>query len=267
MLKTAIDIPSKDAIAGFRSCLHAQVVLSACRDQLVGVEKSVRSAWRHARLVEALYHPRRYLRVVYALGDNPKLPANRLWPEGRLVYLHAPLRKPMSRRGTIVTIGGAEVEAHCFPNDRRLRGLRRFALRESTLHVWQQWIDQSGDGFCIDPASLQRLLVRYVPEQKWVIRLRGEGGTPSSGPPTKRRIAVRCTSPIVCATLLERHNALAKRLEGGGNSFRVPSVVGVSEDRTLLVLCQGWFDGLARVAQRPSAVSWQTPSRGQRGHE
>ena len=64
MLKTSIDIPSEDTIAGFRSCLDPQVVLPACRDQLVGVEESVRNAWRHARLVEALYHPRRYLRVV-----------------------------------------------------------------------------------------------------------------------------------------------------------------------------------------------------------
>lgn len=240
------DPPVDDILGGVFTRLNPASVLEACRDQLPEDDHAGGRAWCDTRVVEALYHPRRYVRVAYALLPETSVPTRRLWPETDIVYLHAPVRKPMSRRGTILTIGDVEFEAYRFPNDRRLRGLRKFAGSETAVRAWQGWLDggagrlenrsQGGVPCDIDPTTLQRLLVRYVPEHKWIVRLRAETTERGSGARRKRRIAVRCASPKSCSTLLAHHSALARAAREGNAAFDVPGVVGDNVNQGILAI-------------------------------
>ncbi|MEK6677083.1 MAG: phosphotransferase [Planctomycetota bacterium] len=240
MLTTAMNVPNETVIGALTPLVDAELVLQACRGQLTRVKEDVRSSWRSARLIEALYHPKRYVRVVYALMDDPATPASRLWPEGQLVYFHAPVRRPMSRRGTVLELDGQSVEAYAFPQDRRLRGLRTFARRDRCAATWQKWSACGGNGLNLNPGSLQRLLVRYVPEQKWIVRLRGEWGSEDAGDVEIRRIAVRACRPSLCTMLTRRHSALESQ-RGGSTGFRVPKVVGAEVEQGLLAV--EWIRG------------------------
>lgn len=237
-------IPSEHAIAGFSDCLNEQAVLAACRAQLAQVDASVRLGWASARRIEALYHPGRYLRVAYVLLPAGDIEANRYWPEGQLIYLQAPLRAPLSRRGTRLELGSADVEAYVFPNDRRLRGMRKFAGRDTTAKTWAQWSEKTGDGRIV-PETLQRLLVRYVPEQKWIIRLRAEFEPEGGGPPIKRRLAVRCARAAMHAVLRQRHDALNAIESNTEASFCVPKIIGSVDANTVLAV--EWIRGSSLV--------------------
>jgi aminoglycoside phosphotransferase len=246
MLTSPGDLPADPVLDAVLAHLAPDAVLAACRARLVTVAPAVRDSWTCCRMIEASYHPRRYVRVAYALLSDPVIPLNRSWPEGQVVYLHAPLRAPLSRRGTLLTLGGIPIEAYAFPDDRRLRGLRKFAGRAVAASTWQEWLIRSGDNFQLQPESLRRVLLRYVPEQKWIVRLRAtgddiddasDGSWPirswnSQGTPlNKRSIAVRAAGRIACAELLVRHLRLA---EAAPATFQVPGVVGVDLERGLL---------------------------------
>lgn len=269
MLATSTDHPSEQTLAAVDASLHAPDVLEACRQQLERVDEDLRARWRAARQIEAIYHPQRYLRVVYALLDDDTTPSNRYWPEGQLIYLQTPVRTPMSRRGTLLSLGNAQVEAYRFPNDRRLRGLRTFTRRDLSAQVWQSWVDHEPGNWRIDMRTLQRLLIRYVPEQKWVVRLRAEWGNRGSGESHKRRIAVRAAASSACAVLEARHHALAALSEDDRTSFVVPPVVGGQVDHGLLAV--EWMRGVSLVdtlRQRdPSDVFAQIVTRLQRLHQ
>lgn len=241
MSSTNVQFPIDAQFGDWNERLQPARVLEVCREQLERVPDDSRRAWRECRMIEALYHPGRYLRVAYALLDDPATPANRQWPEGQIIYLNAPVRAPMSRRGAVLSIDGEQVEAYRFPNDRRLRGLRTFAGRGDTVATWQRWIDESTRDFTIRPESLQRLLVRYVPEQKWVIRLRAEGRKGVK----KRRIAVRSASPELCARLKTRHSQLAKWAKGCESGLVVPPVIGADIESGLLAV--EWLRGESLV--------------------
>jgi aminoglycoside phosphotransferase (APT) family kinase protein len=188
----------------------------------------------HAVPLDTLYHPGRYVRRAFAFLRDPHTPANRVWPEGEILYVHAPARSPMSRRGRVHRLGDTEVEVYRFPNDRRLRGLRRFAGVQLAPRVWQQWLDAAAPGARLDPATLQRRFIRYCPEYKWIVRLRAEVKLPGAGETVKRRIAVRCAAPRACADLAERHAAVTRALAGA--SLRVPALVGVRDDLGLVAV-------------------------------
>lgn len=232
-MSTMIDIPVDALLGDWRERLSPAAVLDACREQLTRVDVEKRRRWRACEMIEALYHPGRYIRIGYVLLDDPHTPAERRWPEGQVIYLHAPLREPMSRRGEQITLGSDAVEAYGFPNDRRLRGLRHFAARQAAVECWQRWLRQSGDAWTITPDSLQRLLVRYVPEQKWIVRLRA-AGCDREGAPSKRRLAIRAASPASCARLAERHTALARCASESDGLFVVPRMVGLDHEQGLL---------------------------------
>ncbi|MBI4717176.1 MAG: hypothetical protein HY763_05180 [Planctomycetes bacterium] len=234
MLAEAADIRREGLPHQPTVCLEPRLVLEACREQFTRVGVQRRERWRTARMIEALYDPQRYLRVVYAFLDDADTPDRRLWPEGDLVYLHTPLRDPISRRGTALVLEGTTAEAYCFPNDRRLRGLRRFTRREAAARVWQEWLDPQGERYRIEPDSLQRLLVRYVPEQKWLARLRAERLDRRTGVSAPSRIAVRSAADAVCAALLNRHTALSEDTGSSSPAFRVPRVVGVRPAEALI---------------------------------
>jgi aminoglycoside phosphotransferase (APT) family kinase protein len=143
----------------------------------------------------------------------------------------------MSRRGEILRIDGHDVEAYCFPNDRRLRGLRTFARRDLTLEAWRRWSPLDAQ---IDEDSLQRILVRFVPEQKCVVRLRAEWKR-ADGTTETRRIAVRCGSTSACESLEHRHRRVAAHFDGSNLGIAVPRVVGCDAQRGLLAV--EWLRG------------------------
>ncbi len=235
MLVASKQIPVDASLPVLPACLDGHAVLTACRAQLPQLEEGVKAQdWCKAHLIEALYHPGRYVRVVYALLSDPETPEHRYWPEGQLVYLHAPVRQPVSRRGTVLHLAGEDVEAYRFPNDRRLRGLRNFARRDSCVQAMEGWIGGGVGGGRIEPDSLQRLLVRYVPEQKWIVRLRAELTGSNHAKRTKCRLAVRAASPTVIAALEARHNLLNESPKETGPRFQIPRVVGVDRDGGLL---------------------------------
>lgn len=239
MLSPTIDLPSDEALGSFAACLDATIVLAICRKQLTCFDDTLRGSWVEARKMEALYHPGRHLRVVYALLSDPDMSADRYWPEAQIVYFHWPVRPPMSRRGVVVSLGDAEVEAYCFPNDRRLRGLRCSTHRDTMIDAWQCWT--TNDSKTLDGNSLQRLLVRYVPEQKWVVRLRGEFRLPDGSESEKRRIALRISSPSTCHMLAERHTRMASTNNSDAPCFTIPQVVGQNFDKGMLAV--EWIRG------------------------
>ncbi|MFQ5412737.1 MAG: hypothetical protein ACE5EC_10590, partial [Phycisphaerae bacterium] len=217
----------------------------ACREQLTHVPSEERSSWACCRVVEALYHPDRYIRVAYALLDDETIPPNRNWPQGQIVYVHAPLREPMSRRGQVLRLDNTEVEVYLFPNDRRLRGLRKFQGRVDAVNVWQNWIDESSDDFRMSPDTLRRVMIRYVPEQKWIVRLRARGVETGSGNASKRSIAVRLASSDSCEALMQRHQSLAAQIAEFNVPFTVPAVIGADLNGGLLAT--EWIKGKSLV--------------------
>ncbi len=190
--------------------------------------------------LDTLYHPGRYVRRSFAVVRSADTPLSRVWPEGELFYVHFPARQPMSRRGRICRAESTEVELYRFPNDRRLRGLRRFAATKLAPQIWQPWLEQATPGARLNPATLQRRFVRYSPEYKWIVRLRAEVELPGAKDRVKRRIAVRCAAPKSCRQLAERHLAVAAALSGCEN-VRVPALIGVRDD--LGVVAVEWDRG------------------------
>jgi hypothetical protein len=53
------------------ACLDPFVVFEAARSDLRRMYEEARARWREARMIEAIYQPSRYLRIVYALVDDP----------------------------------------------------------------------------------------------------------------------------------------------------------------------------------------------------
>lgn len=211
-------------VGGALSALDGNAILSAEGSAELFAQDG---APAECRLIEALYHPNRYVRAAFALLDGADIPAQRYWPQGRVIYLQHPIRRPLSRRGTEIHLNGVPFECYVFPNDRRLRGLRRFTSRQAAVACWQAWLDRGGDAFDIDAQSLRRVLLRYVPEQKWIARLRCRGIERSSRQTTKRSIAVRCANSETVMDLAHRHALLACNARRGTLSFDVPDVVGV----------------------------------------
>jgi aminoglycoside phosphotransferase (APT) family kinase protein len=241
MLTNRLEIPVDHVLGDWRERLAPARVLEVCKADLLRVAAEVRASWRDIRVVEALYHPGRYLRIAYVLLADPSTPPERQWPEGQVVYLHTPLRQPLSRRGQPLCLNGINVEAYSFPNDRRLRGMRNFAGRADAAATWQRWIDSGPADFDIEADSLQRLLMRYVPEQKWIIRLRAEARARTSGETKKRRIAVRSALPNACLELERRHRALARWARQMNGDLMIPDVVGCDADEGLLAV--EWLRG------------------------
>lgn len=228
------DFPRDRVLGEVLARLDPATVLAAIQAQFDDIPQYTRDGWRHIVAIDAAYHPERHVRLVFALLSDPQTPHERLWPEGELVYLHAPVRRPMSRRGRILRLGDVEVEVYRFPDDRRLRGLRKFASATAAPQQWQRWIDATGGGE-INPATLQRRFIRYVPEEKWIARLRAEVSVAGIAEPVKRRIAIRCSSPAACERLARRQTGVFDAL-AESSAIRVPKVVGAEFTSGLLAI-------------------------------
>lgn len=263
MLTTVAQIPHETVIPAFAALLDPDAVLAGCQSQWSRVDEPTRFSWRSARMIEALYHPQRHLRVAYVLLTDPATDPSRYWPEGRIVYFHSPVRLPLSRRGDLLSIDGSPVEIYGFPNDRRLRGLRQAAGRIHGMHQWKDWLMQSGNDDRFDAASMQRLMVRYVPEQKWVVRLRAVWNSNGSTDDEIRRLAVRACRSSTCERLVQRHREFAAMKNAGQAAFRIPELVGHSSDRGLLGV--EWIRGATLIEtlrqQEPSVVMGEVLQR------
>ncbi|MEK6797799.1 MAG: hypothetical protein AABZ12_02410 [Planctomycetota bacterium] len=252
---TAIDDrPHDDVLAGAIAMLSGPELLPACREQLTDVEDDRRRRWTRLNLVESAYHPGRYVRVVVAMMTEEDVPQRRLWPEAHLIYLHTPVRTPMSRRGNVLRIGRESFEAYCFPEDRRLRGLRKFAGSNDAAEQWARWNERAGGSGRIIPETLQRVLLRYVPEDRWVVRLRAEFEDHATGQRTKRRIAVRCTSPAAAADILRRQDQVRRELHEREATIRVPEVKGADVELGLIAVEWDRGDSLLTALREGGAV-------------
>jgi aminoglycoside phosphotransferase (APT) family kinase protein len=196
--------------------------------------------WKRCCIIGALYHPGRYIRVAYALLREDEVSDRRIWPEGQIVHLHHPVRSPVSRRGAVLEMDGLSAEIYVFPNDRRLRGVRKIAGRREALELWQHWLDRNGDGTKLLPESLRRRLIRYVPEQKWLAKMRARVTGPASAATKVKSIALRGTTPRASAVLAQRHRMLGRCLDPA-DGFVVPAVVGADEAQGILAV--KWLRG------------------------
>lgn len=235
------EMPIDAQLGDLRAALAPQRVLQACKSALTRATPGERESWKCARIIEALYSPGREVRIAYSLLTDPQTPDERIWPEAQIVYLVSPVRPSESQRGELLEIDGHTFEAYHFPNDRRLRTVRRFQGKADAIAAWQSWINQGAGDFRIDGDSLQRRLVRYVPEQKWIIRLRADGADPRAGTTSKRRIAVLAAQARQCELVAARHRALAKWARENNAPFTIPDVVGQSLDIDLIAL--EWLRG------------------------
>ncbi|HPF38977.1 MAG TPA: aminoglycoside phosphotransferase family protein [Phycisphaerae bacterium] len=238
MLKHTPDIPTDDSLGDLAVAFAPDAILEACRRDLNRVPVGERDGWSECRFLEAFYHPRRYFRAAYALLSDPSTPVNRYWPEATIIYAHARPRATMSARGQLITVRGLDVEAYAFPNDRRLRSVRRFQGRESAVETWQRWLAASGDAFRIAPDTLRRVMIRYVPEKRWVLRLRCRG-LEGDGANGKRSIAVRCATIPQCREVVRRHRIVSACAAKSG--VRVPALSGY--DESLGIMATEWIRG------------------------
>ncbi len=221
-------------------------------------------SWSHCSMIEALYDPGAQVRIAYALSDKPLKPG-RAWPDGQVVYLRYPVRRPMSRRGEVFSIDGHELELYCFPNDRRLRGLRRFSKRARAAEVWQRWQNESEPQLTLQPETLRRELLRYVPEQKWIIRLSAQCHNDAEGTDARaaglnrlcrRTIAVRSAEAGLCRRLHDRSRALRRAVREHEGAFHVPRAMVLDADLGLMATRWAWGDSLLDMlrANDPASV-------------
>ena len=243
MLTNPRDWPSDPEFAGVFRILSPQRLLPALQAQLARDSAGRGEDWNVCRAIEALYDPGQHVRVVYALSAG-EVAAQRAWPAGELFYVRYPVRSPMSRRGFVMSVDGFDVEVYRFPNDRRLRGLRRFARRDRAAEAWQRWLDDDEPGLQLHPDSLRRGLLRYVPEQKWIIHLHARCEDIGVADQTKRAVAVRCADVQTCRAIYARTLDLRRVRKDFEGAFRIPKPLAIDEHLGLLVMRWVWGDGL-----------------------
>ncbi len=166
MLMNRADWPADPSFAEIFPILAPPGMLRLLREQLVGEDADRRASWTNCRVIEALYDPGEHVRVAYVLSCGESIKPQRAWPEGDVVYIRSPVRAPMSRRGTVARVGRLKLEVYRFPNDRRLRGLRKFARRDTAAASWQRWLGEDEPAIELQTDTLRRALMRYVPEHK-----------------------------------------------------------------------------------------------------
>lgn len=249
MLTSRTDWPADPSFAATFAALEPHNLLGVLRSQLVREDAERRDSWTSCRVIEALYDPGEHVRVAYVLTNNDRLNPQRAWPEGDIVYLRYPVRNPMSRRGTLIRVGDCELEAYRFPNDRRLRGLRKFARRDSAAESWQRWLRQDEPAIDLQTDTLRRGLMRYVPEQKWIIHLRAKCHDSLSEQAGKRAVAVRSADVSVCKAIYDRTVGLAAALHGVDEAFRIPRPVALDTRLGLLAVKWAWGRTLLEMLQ------------------
>lgn len=251
MTDTSTVFPVDPVMGDLAARLAPEHVFEHCRGRLAADAPNEAHRWSCCRVIDALYHPGRYIRVAYALHSGADVSERRIWPEGQIVYIHHPVRSPVSRRGWVIDLGGIAVEFYAFPNDRRLRGVRKIAGRKQGLILWQRWIDQSSDALTLTEGSLRRRLIRYVPEQRWIAKYRAQAVARDGTSTRVKSIALRGTTPRVCAELARRHRILTRQLSDG-QRLVVPAVIGADETTGLLAVKWVRGEGLVETLRSGS---------------
>jgi len=268
MLSHPDDRPNDPQLGCDFSALDPDAILETLRnaDELASVED--RGRWTTCRVLEAMYDPGQHLRVAYALNEDATVLSQRVWPQGDIVYLRFPTRETMSRRGIHIRVGGRDMEAYLFPNDRRLVGVRKFARRERVAKTWQQWMRQDEPTLDLCAETLRRSLLRYVPEQKWIVQLHAKCEDSISQSVEKRSVAVLCTDVEVCKKLYRRAIALRRAFADCNDALRIARPVAL--DDTLGMLATRWVWGqplLKMLTDADPAVIFQSVAAGlQRFH-
>jgi aminoglycoside phosphotransferase (APT) family kinase protein len=229
--------------------LSPENILPILREQFAehAAERGV--TWRACRAIEALYDPGEHVRIAYALLQNEEQDLRRVWPDGELCYVRYPVRESVSRRGTVVKIGDFNVELYRFPNDRRLRGLRKFAGRDRATRAWQSWLNDDEAGIELQPDTLRRSFLRYVPEQKWIVQLQARCHDGVAENQVKRSIAVRSADVESCKQIYDRVVAMRRARKKTEGLFRVPKPVAMDTNLGLLAIRWVWGDSLLELLQ------------------
>ncbi len=237
MLTNQNDWPVDPEFGSIVEALSPQSVLPTLRAK-------INPEARTCRAIEAMYDPGLQIRVAYTLLEDEN---RRNWPDGDVCYLRYPVRHPMSRRGEILEIGGFSMEFYRFPNDRRLRGLRKFASRIHAAQTWQRWLSEDETSLELQPETLRRDLLRYVPEQKWIAFLQAKCIDNVAEQQVKRAIAVRSADSDDCRSIHARLVALRRARHASGGLFRVPKPVALDTRLGLSAVRWVWGDSLLDI--------------------
>ena len=81
-----LELPSDSVFENVIAHLDTQSMLAVCQEQLNEVDAAIRCEWKQCRVVEALYHPGRYIRVAYAFLTDPSIP-NHTYGLGRTSFM------------------------------------------------------------------------------------------------------------------------------------------------------------------------------------
>ena len=232
----SFELPQHDARLKAAACLTPERVLERCRDTLVDIDADERQQWTQCHGLEAIYQPGRAVCAAFVLLADPSMAPDRYWAEGRIIYLRAPVREPVSRRGRVVQIGGQRFELYRFPNDRRLTGLRHTTARDSTAALWHQCAGHDAP----TPNNLQRYLIKYVPERKYVARIRCRD---EAAPNRRLRngVAIRLCRGGAAETLAQRHAHAHRNAETRKLPIKFPTVLACDARRDLLAVT--WIKG------------------------
>ncbi len=247
MLTNPNDWPADAAFGQAVKCLSPDRLLPVLQKLLASEDNGVQRVPTTCRVIEALYDPGDQVRIAYVVFNDDDSGTRRVWPDGDVCYVRYPVRESTSRRGMVAKVDGTEFELYFFPNDRRLRGLRKFAKRDRAAAVWQRWLADDEPGLELLPETLRRSLLRYVPEQKWIVHLHARCYDPMEGKEVKRAIAVRSASVKSCKNIYSRLVAMRRARNQIDGLFRVPKPVAMDVDLGILALRWAWGDSLIEL--------------------
>ena len=184
--------------------------------------------------LDAAYEPGVSVRAAFAWLPDTSIPEERVWVEGQVFYLRGPVREPMSRRGQLAELDGEAVELYAFPNDRRLRDLRRVTKNAALGELWASWFGEEVD--------VRRTFLRYVPESKFVCRVRPVDKS-MVDEVRAEGVALRVVRAKTAKHMIECHRALADQGNQAGGTLHIPPVLAADEASGLIAI--PWLGGVS----------------------
>lgn len=230
MLSRWYILPAADQALPALQRLEAEHVLEALQD--AGFLAADTTANQLIAL-DASYQPGEALRAAIAWLPRPEIPLHRVWAEGQIFSLRAPVRQPMSGRGKEGKLDGVPVELYALPKDRRLRELKQIIRREALTNLWEEWFDER--------VELRRTFLRFVPESKFVCHIRPASNDAEQSQATEG-IALRVTRTKTAKRLAHRHRVCAEQVNDRPGSLHIPPLAAADPERGLIAI--DWMSGL-----------------------